>query len=95
MITSTKSDSAKTSTNAGAPATARPVVPSLKPRHLAIYNNCVQHAEDTEEFWQRVHDFIDLPYNNGDHDILGIYNALEVEIYGKDKDSDYQCNIDD
>ena len=95
MTTWTRYDSAKTSTNAGAPATARPDVLSLSPRHRQIYNNCVQHAEDTEAFWQRVHDFIDLPYNNGDHDILGIYNALEVKIYGKDKDSDYQCNIDD
>ena len=82
MTMSTGLNFAKTSTSADAPATARPDVLSLNTRHLAIYNNCVQHAEDTEAFWQRVHDFIDPIYNNGDHGILDIYNGLEVYIYG-------------
>ena len=48
----------------------------------AIYENCVRHAEDTEAFWQRVHDFL-LPRYEKYPEVLEVYNALEEYVYGK------------
>lgn len=42
----------------------------------AVYENCIQHAEDTKAFWQRVQDFL-LPHYDKHPEVLEIYNALE------------------
>lgn len=47
-----------------------------------IYNNCIRHAEDTEEFWQRVHDFLTPRYERYP-EMLEIYNKLEKYVYGQ------------
>ena len=49
-----------------------------------IYDNCVRHAEDTEAFWQLIHDFI-LPRYNNHPEVLEVYAALEEYVYGKEK----------
>ena len=53
----------------------------------AVYKNCIQHAEDTEAFWQRVHDFL-APHYNKYPEVLEIYNALEEYVYGSGEGAD-------
>lgn len=50
----------------------------------AIYENCIQHAEDTEAFWQRVHDFL-VPLYHKEPNVLEIYDELEEYVYGNDR----------
>lgn len=48
----------------------------------AVYKNCIQHAEDTEAFWQRVYDFL-APHYDKHPEVLEIYKKLEKYVYGK------------
>lgn len=58
-----------------------------------IYENCVRHAEDTEAFWRRVHDFI-LPRYNDHPEVLEVYNALEEYVCGKESGKNVTGSMD-